>query len=248
MKKIITGALLFSSFLISGNVDSEIIKKIKTLKPLNTKEISIKDAKKIGSIYILRLSINEPRGKRLVPAVVTEDFQHVVIGNSYNSTSGNIESTMEMSQYDEDIAFTLGSSNKNGSFYVFIDPDCPACKNFESDIKTALNNAGIQLHFMFYPLDGVHPDARKKSQYILSLPKEERKEAYEKMQGGDMSWKTANISPEAVKSVEKMVEIGNDLGLMGTPSLYGEKANEVDLDVFYAYLRALEKKEKGEVK
>lgn len=247
MKKIITGAVLLSSVLLSGNVDSQAIKKIKTLKPLDAKEVSIKNAKKIGSIYVLKLSINEPRGKRSVPAVVTEDFKHVVIGSSYDSKSGIIESTMDLKKHSKDVAFTLGKSNKNGSFYVFTDPDCPACKNFDSTMKTELDKAGIQMNIMFYPLDRIHPEARNKSQYILTLPKEKRKEAYEKMQEGDATWKTAKITPESVKKVEAMVELGNDLGVRGTPSVYGEHANEVGLDVFYAYLRALDKKEKGEV-
>lgn len=248
MKKILTGAVLLTSLVFSGNVDSETLKKIKTLKPLDAKEVTVKSAKKVGTIIVLNLLINEARGKRAVPAVVTEDFKHVIIGSAYETKTGKIESTIEMKKLGLVEAFTRGKSNKNGTFYVFTDPDCPACKSFDSNMKNELDKAGIQIKIMFFPLDRIHPEARKKSEYILDFPETDRKNAYEKLRSGDTAWKDAKPSDKAVKQVEKMVEVGKELGLRGTPSIYGEKGNAVEIDVFYAYLRALKKKEKGEVK
>lgn len=247
MKKIVTGALLLTSLVFSGNVDGVMLKKFKTLKPLDAKEVNIKDAEKIGSIYVLRLSIAEPQGSRVIPAVVTEDLKNVIIGSAYDSKTGLAHSTMNLAQFDKNAVFTLGKSNKNGTFYLFTDPDCPACKNFDENMKRDIDKYAIQIKVMFFPLDRIHPEARKKSEYILTLPETERKEAYEKMGAGDMAWKTAKISPEVKTAINGMVELGKDLGLKGTPSIYGPEANEVDLNVFYGYLRALEKKEKGEV-
>jgi len=239
MLKRITLPLLVPFVAFSANTD--LVKELKQLKPLNNNGVEIKKVVDSGSLYILKLKVRDNRGVKFVPAVVTKDRQHVVIGTSYDAKTGGAEGVADLSKFEQDEAFCFGDGKKGGDFYVFTDPDCPACKSLEKQIiSEGLEKYG-KIHVFFYPLDRLHPEARRKCEYILSLPKEKRAEAYKKVQGNDVSWKTYKATSEIKKQMAISTGYAQELGLKGTPSFFDKSGNEIDGRIFISYLRAIKK-------
>jgi len=239
MMKKITPLLLVPFVSFAANTD--LNKELKQLKPLDNSGVEIKNIVESGSVYILKLKVKDNRGVKFVPAVVTKDKKHVVIGTAYNAETGEVEGVADLSKFEKDEAFNYGNPNaKGGDFYVFTDPDCPACKGLEKQIADEGLDKYGKIHVFFYPLDRLHPEARKKCEYILSLPKEKREEAYKKLDSDD-SWRLYKATAEIKKQMSISIAYAHELGLRGTPSFFDKSGNEIDGRVFISYLRAIKK-------
>lgn len=239
MIKKITLPLLIPFVAFAANTD--LIKELKQLKPLNNSGVEIKKVVDSGSVYILKLKVKDNRGVKYVPAAVTKDKKHVVIGTTYNAKTGDAEGVADLSKFEKDEAFSFGDDKKGGDFYVFTDPDCPACKSLEKQIVSEGLDKYGRIHVFFYPLDQLHPEARQKCEYVLSLPKEKRAEAYKKIQGGDISWKTYKATAEIKQQMAIGSGYAHELGLKGTPSFFDKSGNEIDGRIFISYLRAIKR-------
>jgi len=98
-----------------------------------------------------------------------------------------------------------------------------------------------KMNVFFFPIDSLHPDSRKKCEYILSLPEKERAKAYGEL-SIDKKWKGYTPSQEVKQKMAVSNLIAKDLGVRGTPSFFDSSGNEIAPRVFVAYLRAIKKK------
>ncbi|HND25833.1 MAG TPA: DsbC family protein [Rhodocyclaceae bacterium] len=100
--------------------------------------------------------------------------------------------------------------------FVFSDPDCPYCKRLEPELAKLDN---VTIYTFLYPLDGLHPDARRKAQAIWCA--KDRAKAWE-------AFMAAGKLPEGAtcdNPVERNVHLGGSLGINGTPTLiFGDGA------------------------
>jgi thiol:disulfide interchange protein DsbC len=100
--------------------------------------------------------------------------------------------------------------------FVFSDPDCPYCKRLEPELARLDN---VTIYTFLYPLDGLHPDARRKAQAIWCA--KDRTKAWE-------AFMAAGKLPEGAtcdNPVERNVHLGGSLGINGTPTLiFGDGA------------------------
>ncbi len=77
---------------------------------------------------------------------------------------------------------------------VFTDPDCPYCQNIEKKLL----KKNLEIDYIYYPIDELHPNARKKSISIIS--------------------NKLNLSVnDATKRLEKGEYFGKQIGVLGTP-------------------------------
>jgi len=201
--------------------------------------VTIKEAKDIGSLYIVNLQVKDQRGARLQHASVSKDFKFVTVGTTYNTNDGIALGFNDLSEAIKDTAFTLGNEGKGGEFFIVTDPDCPACKSFESALRDQGLLAHTQLHVLFYPLDRLHPNARKKCEYILSQPADKRKAAYNAIVSGDSKWAEHKSSQQAKADLMAMTALADELGISGTPTVFDMQGNQVDNRVFIKYLEVL---------
>ncbi|SFN52792.1 thiol:disulfide interchange protein DsbC [Formivibrio citricus] len=95
---------------------------------------------------------------------------------------------------------------------VFSDPDCPFCKKLEQEGLKDLKNVTIYTFLM--PLAQLHPDAARKSRLIWCAP--DRAAAW-------TNWALNGKLPEGKgdceNPVEKNIQLGEKLGINGTPGL-----------------------------
>lgn len=244
MNKLLAAVVIAGSSLFAEvPLDANMITTLKKLKPLDNKDVTIVQGVDAGSIYVLRLKVKDSRGVKIVPANVTKDMKNVIIGTAYDAKTGDALGTTNMKRFNKDAAFSIGDGKAGGEFYVFTDPDCPYCKRLHKQLEKEGLAKYAKIHIFFYPLDALHPDARRKSEYILSLPESKRASAFAAMEKGEsVPWK--NYSPdERVKQKMALFSgMAKELGVKGTPSFFDEGGNEIDARVFIAYLRAIKKK------
>lgn len=94
---------------------------------------------------------------------------------------------------------------------VFSDPDCPFCKKLEA---TLAQLDDVTIYTFLYPLAELHPDAPRKSAQIWCAS--DRTEAWTQLM-------RKNIAPQGAGDCEtpiaKLQELGQKLGISGTPAL-----------------------------
>lgn len=94
---------------------------------------------------------------------------------------------------------------------VFSDPDCPFCKKLERELQQ-LNN--LTVYVFLYPLDSLHPQARKKAQRVWCAS--DRAAAW-------LALMLENQAPDnngdCDNPVQATVLLAEKLGIRGTPAL-----------------------------
>lgn len=95
--------------------------------------------------------------------------------------------------------------------YVFSDPDCPYCKQLE---KTLADVTDVTIYTFLYPLEGLHPDAPKKSKAIW-CSKDKSKAWKEVMVVG----KEPMGNSDCKNPISANVALAQSLNIQGTPYL-----------------------------
>jgi len=93
---------------------------------------------------------------------------------------------------------------------VFTDPDCGYCKKLERNMIQA---TGIQFYTFLFPLEQIHPDAKRKSQAIW-CNNNPRAEMLRVMLEGKKTKGTDCKNP-----IQANITLGQQLGIRGTPTL-----------------------------
>ena len=69
-------------------------------------------------------------------------------------------SRIDVSQFPLADAIKTVKGNGTRVLYVFSDPDCPFCKRLESSLR---NLTDVTIYTFLYPLEQLHPDAKRKA-------------------------------------------------------------------------------------
>ena len=205
---------------VNKPVDEETSKRIsqnlaeRMRKAFNDNEITIKE-------------VNYPPIKGLYEAVVgrnkivytDENGQYMLVGNmldidnkaSLTEKRMNELSKIDFSQLPLDKAIKVTRGDGKRVLAVFSDPDCPYCKRMEGELAKLEN---VTIYTFLMPIPSLHPDAQKKAVQIWCQPKPA--EAWN-------NWMRKGKMPPAVKEctnpIADIMELGNKLGIDGTPTL-----------------------------
>jgi thiol:disulfide interchange protein DsbC len=93
---------------------------------------------------------------------------------------------------------------------VFSDPDCPYCKGLEGELAKLDN---VTVYTFLYPLEGLHPEARGKSERIWCASNRARAWS-EFMTTGKLP-----DAPKCATPIERINQLAGSLGINGTPTL-----------------------------
>lgn len=108
-------------------------------------------------------------------------------------------------------AIKVVKGNGSRKIAVFSDADCPYCKKFEQEL---VNVTDITVYNFLMPLEQLHPEAGKKSRQIWCAP--------DKVKAWD-DWMMKGTLPKNDGScdnpVAKTVQLGQKLGVQGTPTI-----------------------------
>lgn len=121
--------------------------------------------------------------------------------------------TLDVSKIPLDNALIMGNPKAKIKVIVFTDPDCPFCRKLHAEIKNILaERKDIVFYIKLYPLKDIHPDAYGKSKVIQCSKSL-------KLLDDAFNAKELPKTDCDTKEVDKNIELGNKLGMAGTPSI-----------------------------
>jgi len=164
------------------------------------------------------------------PLYVSSDGNYLVSGDIYLITKDGLVNKSE-SRRDYQRKTLIGGLNEselitfeprkiNHNIFVFTDVDCGYCRQFHNQIDEYLE-LGIRVNYLAYPRAGIGSDSFNKissawcnedPNYSLTLLK----------QGQDIETKLCEDNP-----VEKHFNLGNTIGVQGTPSIITDEGKMI---------------------
>jgi hypothetical protein len=115
---------------------------------------------------------------------------------------------------------------KTADLYLVTDPTCGYCVQVDKE-KNKYESAGIQLHYIPYPRAGVkeferNPGYQKWAQAMCSTtPAKAYHEIALSIDEGKYKKANYEFTPECLDKVKRGFEFGQELGVTGTPYMYG---------------------------
>ena len=211
--------------MFSCSIDSE--DKIETTASIESVELKLKEMLP-DSVVLLSVNKTDIKGyfevkfEGIEPLYVSEDGEYLISGDIYKITQQGLVNKSDarrnyqrislLQELDEQEFITFEPDSVNHTVYVFTDVDCGYCRKLHSEIDSYLQS-GIQVNYLAYPRAGINSDSFDKissawcnddPNYSLTLLK----------QGKNIDTKDCKDNP-----VEKHFNLGNAIGVQGTPSI-----------------------------
>jgi thiol:disulfide interchange protein DsbC len=211
MKKLVLLILAAMAVVTAIAAPADVEKRLKDQYPA-TKITAVRETPAKG-IYEVIIGRNV--------AYTDEAGRYMIFGHLYDMkeqrdmTAGVLEALnkVDMAMLPEADAIKKIQGRGERKMFVFSDPDCPYCKRLESELAKVDN---VTIYTLLYPLDGLHPDARKKAEAIWCA--KYRVKAWDEfMQKGTLPESRSCDNP-----IERNIRLGNSLGINGTPTIIFE--------------------------
>ena len=154
-------------------------------------------------------------------AYVSEDGKFLVSGDVYDLDSQtnltaerrNSARAKALAAVHEEDMIIFSPPNPKMTVTVFTDVDCGYCRKFHSQIAD-YNKAGIRVRYMSYPRTGPGTSSWAKSESVWCAA--DRKDALTRAKR-DEAIKSKACGDAVIKS---QYELGDDLGVEGTPAIF----------------------------
>lgn len=210
------------------------------------------DANTSSSDYTQTTGVVSPETNESIPAVSTDSkmISLNLDAVTYVKNSGEKSGSIFYSRLPYQNSFTETYGKGEREFTVFVDPDCPFCRQFDKNLKENPSLVNATVHFFYTPLN-IHPYARTHADFLWSQP--DRAEAYnswmnylEKAQETDPNvdqhinvvfadWKKATNRKEPTteelqksdNTIVKNFQIAASLGIKSTPTMMFKNSSVV---------------------
>ena len=180
------------------------------------------------TIEVLSIQESDVRGyytvnfKGLEPLFISKDGKYLISGDILEITDTGLINKSEirrnnlrkesLAQIDETEFISFKPSETKHEVFVFTDVDCGYCRKFHSQIKEYLD-LGIQVNYLAFPRTGADSESFNKivSAWFSSNP---NKSITELKLGYKIEENICDNNP-----VQEHFNLGNSLGVSGTPSI-----------------------------
>ena len=204
----------FIAFGIFAEKDDmqDLVNKINLILPdgIKVQDISFSDER---NLYVINVG-------DIQPIYMLPDGEHVILGDIFNISEGEAQSTTEK---DKDIfrknklitsnleTIDFLAKKEKYSLTVFTDVDCGYCRKFHNEIDQ-YNNLGISIKYLAFPRAGIDSESYTKmvsawcsdqADLSITLLKDNK----------------SIPSNSCENSVAEQFELGRTLGITGTPAL-----------------------------
>jgi len=155
---------------------------------------------------------------------LTADGKYFIDGNLYDMKSrDNLTEELRtharvalINSVPESQMLIFSPANPKYTLTVFTDVDCQYCRKLHSEMAE-LNRLGIRVRYLFFPRSGPGTESWRKAEVVWCSA--DRNEALTRAKAGaalDMN-KTCTPTP-----VAREYELGENLGVRGTPAMFSE--------------------------
>lgn len=222
--KLLISLVLLTSLNAANKLSQEEISQIQDLELFKRAQITVLNAYEMDSLYLLNVKVQD----KLDYIYLTKDKKYLISGNVINtSTSKTLSIPINLDILKNKEALTYGTGKDR--YYLFTDPQCPYCKQFESHFPKIKDKVDIKV--FYYPLD-FHKDARDLAIFVMS--KKTNDEKIKTMLSIDKNNKdfinrkyTKKQEEELKKQLEIQMKIANTLKVRGTPAIFDKDGNSV---------------------
>jgi thiol:disulfide interchange protein DsbC len=212
--------------------DDTLISELNTLKIIQESKINILKVRDEGNVYFLKgiptqVSDNQP--KQAFDFYLTKDKKVLIMGNAiYTDTKKKLAFPIDKSIIQNQEAFSYGSGKE--TLYVFVDPQCPYCKQFEIKMATLKDKYTFKIYLFPLPF---HADALPMSKWILKgKDKNEMSERLIAIANGSIEYKNLVLSSDEEKKLTDtlniQINIGQGIEIQGTPTILDSEFEPVN--------------------
>ncbi|QRN40968.1 MAG: thioredoxin fold domain-containing protein [Neisseriaceae bacterium] len=178
--------------------------------------LTIKSSKYKDTLGLYEFVVN---GNKII--YLDEKMNNVLIGDVININTKENYTDQRLNQLEVidfnklplDQAVKVVQGNGQVAIAVFTDPDCPFCKKLEQDLKKVDN---ITIYNFLYPIDSLHPNAKKKSTQIWCQGNKRSQVWVDYMRDNKAIPKVSECS----NPIQKNLKLGDDVGIYGTPVIF----------------------------
>jgi thiol:disulfide interchange protein DsbC len=156
---------------------------------------------------------------------VSSDGRYALSGDLYDTGKGKNLSEQRRAEAryaalkavpDSD-AIIFGPKSPRYTVTVFTDVDCGYCRRLHSEIAE-YNRLGVRIKYLFYPRTGPGTESWRKAEAVWCAP--DRQDALTRAKAGrEIPGKGAC----AATPVARTYELGQELGIRGTPGIFTER-------------------------
>lgn len=229
MNKILIAVLTMASSLMSAD---PIIAELNTLSIIKESQIRILKVQDEGNIYLINgepTRVPEGQSKKPFNFFITKDKKILIMGDAiHTDTKEKVGFPIDKSAIIGKEAFSYGTGKE--ILYVFTDPQCPYCKEFEKVIPTLKDKYTFKI--FLYPLP-FHADAIPMSKWILKgKDGTQRGERLIAIANGSIEYKSLVLSPEEDKQLTRILDaqinVAQEAEIRGTPTVLDGEMNKVN--------------------
>lgn len=223
-KKLLIALAFISTLSANNELSQKQINEIQNLELFKKAQVNIQKAYDMDSLYLLNVIV---QGK-YDSIYLTKDKKYLIAGSVINTNDGKTLSVpVDLSELKNKEALTYGTGKDR--YYLFTDPQCPYCKQFESHFPKIKDKVDIKV--FYFPLD-FHKEARDLSMYVMSQKTNDLKEkAMLSANKDDKGFLAATYSKEEKEALNKHLEvqlkIAAKLKVRGTPAIFDKDGNSV---------------------
>lgn len=225
-KKVIISSVILSSCLNAAmkEVSKNEIAQMEQLELFKKAQIKITKAFDAGSIYILNINIQGNPDE----IYLTKDKKLILSGDVINVNNGmKISAPVDLTGIIGKEAFVYGNGKEE--YVLFTDPECPYCKKFESYLPQIKDK--VKIRVFYYPLES-HENAKDLSLYVMNKKTTNEKidamfDASENLDKVKNTKYTKDELQKLEKHLNEQIEIGMNLGVQGTPTIFDKEGNSV---------------------
>jgi thiol:disulfide interchange protein DsbC len=209
-----------------------IIDDLNTLNIIKDNQIHLLKVQDLGDIYLINgepTRVPEGQAKKPFNFFVTKDKKILIMGDAiYTGTKEKVSFPMEKSMIAGKEAFSYGIGKE--VIYVFTDPQCPYCKEFEKVLPTLKDKYTFKIYLFPLPF---HADAIPMSKWILKgTDGNQMGERLIAIANGSIEYKTLVLTPEEDKQllqkITTLINVAEEAGVRGTPTVLDADLNKVN--------------------
>jgi thiol:disulfide interchange protein DsbC len=209
-----------------------LIAELNALTIIKDSKINILKVQDEGDVYLVN---GEPtlvavgQQKKPFDFFITKDKKVLIMGNAlYTDTKMRVAFPLDKSILEGKEAFSYGTGSD--VMYVFIDPQCPYCKQFEKVMPSLKNKYTFKIYL--FPLS-FHADAIPMSKWILKgKDKNDMAERLIAIANGSEEYKTLVLNEEEEKQlmerINAQIEVAQDAEIRGTPTILDSSLSKVN--------------------
>ena len=161
---------------------------------------------------------------------VTADGKYLFSGNLYDlDTQQNLTAERRSTARAKALAAASESNmivfsppNPKMTVTVFTDVDCQFCRRFHTQIAD-LNKAGVRVRYMLYPRTGPGTQSWKEAEAVWCS--KDRRDALTRAKRGEEI--KAQPCAEGAKALKAQYQLGDDLGIEGTPAIFTQNGDYI---------------------